>query len=617
MRLSYLENGKQLATDIEKIIFDMECDVLCIGMGAAGAYAAISAAREGASVIALERDETIGGMPIAGMVPTFYYGEVGGTFEKVEENALELDKSFEGGYKHTESRHSELFRLVLAHKVNLFCSSLALGVYFDGNRAVGVRALIRGEQKNISSKMLIDATSEGHLISMCPVTTYFGRKTDGKAAPFTNRIDYIDEDGFYGYYNDDDGYGNQYDPVEISKSIINAHASKLEILKKEKKEIVSVAPNIGVREGKRFEGVEILSYKDIIFKKKPQKTLLYCRSDLDRHGRDLAIDDEIYQNWWVISNLSTVTAKIALPMGAVVPKGLKGILSAGRCISVDSYASCAVRMNRDMFRMGECVGIAAAIATKSDKFDILDIDYDEYLMTARKYSAFDGAMKDDFAFDSPNGKLYRSVRFDLTDEEIFKGLGSESPGEAIWSCYISGEKAAEKLLKKYNGQLHYAIALGMMGRKEALPRLREEVRNRNLDYFVGCRRSNQYKTAATICLLGRLGDEGDIELLSPIVFDSEERKNPMYSMPNAPLVYASERMAYGYYQLFTHAVMAIIKLCKKSGKKDEYPGKFQELFTGDSRNEIIDFISRGAPESASGQEISEFLDNALKILKTK
>ncbi|MBR3967112.1 MAG: FAD-dependent oxidoreductase [Clostridia bacterium] len=617
MKLSYLENGKQLTEEVKNINFDMECDVLCIGMGAAGAYAAISAAREGASVIALERDENIGGMPITGMVPTFYYGEVGGTFEKVEKNAIELDKFFEGGYIHTESRHCELFRLISTHKIKLLCSSLALGVYFDGKRAIGVRALIRGEQKNIASKMLIDATSEGHIISMCPVKTYFGRIADGKAAPFTNRIDYLDEDGFYGYYNDDDGYRNQYDPVEISKSIINAHASKLEFLMKENKEIISVAPNIGVREGKRFEGEEMLSYKDILFMKKPQKTLLYCRSDLDRHGRDLAIDDEIYQNWWVISNLSTVTAKIALPMGAVVPKGLDGILSAGRCISLDSYSSSAVRMNRDMFRIGECVGIAVAIAAKSNKYNILDIDYDEYLMIARKYSAFDGAMKDDFAFDSPNGKLYRSVRFDLTDDEIFKGLNSESPGEAIWSCYISGEKAAEKLLNEYDGQLHYAIALGMMGRKEALPRLREEVRNRNLDYFVGCRRSNQYKTAAAICLLGRLGNENDIELLSTIVFDSRERKNPMYSMPNAPLVYASERMAYGYYQLFTHAVMAIIKLSKKLGKKAEYLDKFQELFTGDSRNEIIDFISRGTPESASGQEISEFLDNALKILKAE
>ena len=613
MIFSYLENGERREQKLNKLTFDKKCDLLCIGIGAAGAYAAIAAAREGADVIALEKDETIGGMPINGKVPTFYYGDEGGTYLEIESNAAEMDSVFIGGYKHIESRHSALTKLFCSYVTKLFCTSAVIGVFMDGNTVIGVKALIDSKITNISCRLLIDSTSDGHIIRMCPVKTFLGRITDGKTAPFTNRIDYIDSKGSYGYYNDDDGYCNQYNPYEFSKKILRAHAAKLSFIDKKKGRLLSVAQAAGVREGIRFEGEETLSYKSMIMGEKPEKILFYARSDLDKHGRDLAIDDELYQNWWVICNLSTVTMRIPVPFGAVVPRGLRGIVSAGRCLSVDSYASSAVRMNRDMFRMGECVGIAAAMAIKSN-CDFMDLDQNEYLKKVRKYNVFDGNMKDEYAFDAPNGSLYRPVRFDLTEAEIINGLQSDSPGEAIWACYISDGSIAEKLLKKESIDLHSAIALGIMGRKESLPTLRLAVINRNLDFFRGCRRSNQYKSAAAICLVGRLGDESDIELLSPIVFDARERMKHIYSAHNDPLVYASDRCAYGYYQIFTHAVIALLKLCRKFGKTDELRAKLDNLFSGESRSAILEFISNGDPESAAFDEAGDFMDNVLKML---
>ena len=51
MILSVLENGRILTSVIEEPSFDLFCDVLCVGAGSAGVYAADSAAREGADVI--------------------------------------------------------------------------------------------------------------------------------------------------------------------------------------------------------------------------------------------------------------------------------------------------------------------------------------------------------------------------------------------------------------------------------------------------------------------------------------------------------------------------------------------------------------------------------------
>ena len=54
MILTALENGAVTHKTIAAPTFDHTCDVLVIGAGSAGAYAADSAAREGASVILCE-----------------------------------------------------------------------------------------------------------------------------------------------------------------------------------------------------------------------------------------------------------------------------------------------------------------------------------------------------------------------------------------------------------------------------------------------------------------------------------------------------------------------------------------------------------------------------------
>ena len=101
MILSWIENKKLCEREIDAPIFDIECEVLCIGAGCAGMYAALAAAREGANTVLIENDDAIGGMHILGNVIGYYYGAKGGSFEsddhisfnnKTEKN---LQKSFE------------------------------------------------------------------------------------------------------------------------------------------------------------------------------------------------------------------------------------------------------------------------------------------------------------------------------------------------------------------------------------------------------------------------------------------------------------------------------------------------------------------------------------------
>ena len=618
MILSVLENGKRQEQFIGEVKFDRECDILCIGVGSAGGYAALAAAREGMSVIAAEKDANIGGMPVNGRVTYYYYGFAGGSFEKNDEKGRPHRGVFGTSSDHNNSDLMQimLYRSLTEQGVELMNRTVVTGVYFEGNRVVGARLFENGKEVNISSKMLIDSTSDGHVIRMCPTETYLGRDIDGKTVPFTVRCEMLNGEGRYSYNNSDSGYCNQYDVAEFSKKIIEAHAARGHD-RENGLRLVSLAPVCGVREGVRYKGEDTLKYSDIFLENHPEKVLFYAYSDIDKHGHDLALDDELYQNWWVISNLATVTVRIPVPFGSVVPKGLRGIVTAGRCLSIDSYSSSAVRMNRDMFRMGECVGIASAMAVKSGK-DFIDIDYNGFVEKAEGFGCYSGDKSKKMGFDHNAGKLpYRPVDFGISHDEIVEMLATDTPGTAIWASYRYGDEALAKRLisvlddggefLRYNA----AIALGIMGRREGIELLRELVKNRSCFYFKDCRRSNQFRSVIAICLLGRLGDKDDIELLAPIVFDDGEFERELYHTLEPLYLFCSlKNCNYVLFQHFTHAAMAICKLAKKHGI--DVRNKFEKRFSGDSRKRIIDAVTSEPPTGAFYGEIYDFMDYVLR-----
>lgn len=620
MILSVLENGGRREYPVSDVVFDRECDLLCVGIGSAGGYAALAAAREGLKVIAVEKDANIGGMPVNGRVTFYYYGFFGGSFEENDRRGKPERDIFGTSADHNNSDLMQimLYRSLCEQGVELVTHTVLTGVYLEGGRVVGARLFGNGKSFNIASKILVDSTSDGHVIRTCPVKTYLGRDADGKTVPFTVRCEMLDGEGRYRYNNSDSGYCDQYRVSEFSHKIIDAHGARKHIPKKQMR-LVSLAPVCGVREGVRYEGEEKLRYDDIFLEKSPEKVLFYAYSDIDKHGHDLALDDELYQNWWVISNLATVTVRIPVPFGAVVPKNLKGIVTAGRCLSIDSYSSSAVRMNRDMFRMGECVGIAAAMAVKAD-CEFLEVDYGEFVKKAESYGCYSGDTSKNMGFDDQTGKKpYRPVNFKMSHDELIAMLSTECPGAAVWAAYRYGDETlAKRLVAALDGEdghlkFNSAIALGIMGRKEGLGVLRQLVENRDCFYFKDCRRSNQYRSAVAICLIGRLGGREDIDLLYPIVFDNGEFERRLYHTLEPMYITCSlEGCNSVLYQHFTHAAAAILKLAKKHGvslRKD-----FEERFLGADRELIVSQMTNEPPTGAFRGEVVDFMDHILGLL---
>ena len=640
MILTALENGRLQATTVATPHFDYTADVLCIGAGSAGVYAADSAAREGASVILCELAENIGGMHVCGGVTGYYYGARGGSYEGDDEESRR-DTVFLAKGAQWEMRQIRLTERLGRSGVRVLCRYSATGLLWEGNRVIGIRAFDGQGERYLRAAITIDATSDGHLIRMTNVEKRYGKPTDGSYVPFTVRTQYI-KNGRFLSSNSDSGTMDHYDALDFSRGTVLAHANAAALLKDG--EMINLATQTGVREGLTFLGEDTVSYRDILLGKHPERILFRAYSDLDRHGSERATDEELFQSFWVVANLATVTASIPVPMGSVVPKGIRGLVSAGRCLSADTYSQSAIRMNRDMFRMGECVGIAAAMAVAAG-VDFTEIDYEEYRHRAEARGSFAGFADRNLSFDdtyaaylkkmrslgrtpdpryeglAPLDYIHIPLEFDL--EKSFPLLATDTPGVAIWSAYLSPDRAAaadrlsramstaEEDLTRYN----CAIALGLLGDERALPTLRRIVRERDCFFFKDNRRSNQFRSAVAVCLLGRLGTEEDLPLLTELLEPEELEREMYHTLPADYLYHTEPDRNFVYFAMLTHACMAICKIYRRRGlDMQQLHGQMQGLFAGDT---LLRRVTDARPGEPAYEEMQSFMQYVLRFTRAE
>ena len=68
-----------------------------------------------------------------------------------------------------------------------------------------------------------------------------------------------------------------------------------------------------------------------------------------------------------------------------------------------------------------------------------------------------------------------------------------------------------------------------------------------------------------------------------------------------------------YYQIFTHAAVALCKIAKREGDRDMIKRKIDSALTAEFCKRIISTVTHGKPESSLGVEIADFLRNVREI----
>ncbi len=132
-------------------------------------------------------------------------------------------------------------------------------------------------------------------------------------------------------------------------------------------DIIGSAPESAPRESRRIEGDIVMTGDDYLNKRIYDDAVCYTYWFIDIH-RDNKPSRIVYLN-------DEKTPSISL--GAMRPKGLLNVYTAGRCVSADRESQSAIRVKASCMAMGQAVGAAAAVALRNHTVNTRLVNTDE------------------------------------------------------------------------------------------------------------------------------------------------------------------------------------------------------------------------------------------------
>ncbi len=393
-------------------------DVLVIGSGSAGATAAITAARLGASVTLTERYGFMGGISTQ-VLDTFYgFFTPGSTARKVvggipDEVVAELVRRKAAIYRPNTygagqgiTYDPEILKVVwellaVNAGVRILYHSLMVDVLRNGQTICGAVIATKAGLWRIPARLVIDASGDADVAAKMGVP--FESASDGPIQSLTTTFKMINVDieqaravkkaDLHARMQQAAGHGytlprkegsahitplagviatnmtrvSGIDPLnveQLSQAEIEGRRQALEYARflveqipgYENATLGGFSTQIGVRESRRIFGVYRLTRADVLAARKFDDTIAQCGAPIEEHhsGQDT--------RWEYLPDGETYH----IPYRCLLPQNCEALLVAGRCLSADHDAHASVRSMGQCMAMGQAAGAAAAIALKNN-----------------------------------------------------------------------------------------------------------------------------------------------------------------------------------------------------------------------------------------------------------
>jgi hypothetical protein len=416
--------AKDITLNRKKIAVDDNWDVIVVGGGPGGCTAAISAAREGAKVLLIEATGQLGGMGTTGLVPAWcpfsdgekiiYRGLAEKIFNESKKGVPHEPKTkLDWVIINPEYLISVYDKMVTEAKVKTLFFSRVAAVEKSANDTVD--AVIVANKAGLSAfkaKVFVDATGDGDISAWAGASF---KKGDGSGVvqssslcfSFANADTYNFQNGptlhpnnpkspIYdaissGKYPLIDKHLNvvltgpgvlqfnaghlvnvdSTDPWAVSEAMMQGRviaAQYLSALQEVQPKtfagafLLRTAALLGVRDSRRIEGDYIFTVDDWMQRR--------------------TFEDEIGRNSYYLDVHKAGHKAIrykkgeshGIPYRCLTPKGLKNVITAGRCISTDEESFGSLRVMPPCLVIGEAAGMAAALAIEQSKNDVHKID---------------------------------------------------------------------------------------------------------------------------------------------------------------------------------------------------------------------------------------------------
>lgn len=395
-------------------------NLIVVGGGLSGVAAAISAAREGLSVLLIESANCLGGAAVNCLVNPFmpYWTNVKNENGKSERYCLSRGifneilqelSSVNALDDNQMTFHEEYLKIVLNRKVQkegidlLFHSYLVNVTKNNGNIKSVVVANKSGNQEYFSD-YFIDATGDADLAALSGSPYHLGRNQDNLCQPMTLcfRVGNVDLEKYkksqpmindlYQSMQRQGKIKNIREDVLIFSTLVNGvlHFNSTRIVKKnpinafditiaeieareqvfelfeflkvnvdgfQNSQLLMTAAQIGVRESRMIDGVYVLTGGDLVACTKFEDSIAIGNYDIDIHNPEGSGTSHYY---------FPEGQYYTIPYRSLQPIGTNNLLVAGRCISTTHEAQASIRIMPICCCLGEAAGIAISVAAKDE-----------------------------------------------------------------------------------------------------------------------------------------------------------------------------------------------------------------------------------------------------------
>jgi FAD dependent oxidoreductase/FAD binding domain len=348
-----------------------EADVLVVGGGTAGTIAAIQAARAGAKTVLVERGTQLGGTTTTGGVsfPGLFdaWGQqiIAGIGWELVRQAVELDNGTLPDFSKIPARHWQnqvhVNPFVYALLAEEACVKAGVTIaYYESPLSVEqtadgwmVETVGPGVYRQVRCRQIIDCTGGASVVGMLNLPRLRENETQPSSLLYklggVHSVGRAQLDQLYVHGADSST------SVTLTQANMDGRRSLLKKLRAQKdtSRLVHMQPETAHRESYRILGETVITIDDYTSGRVFDDAVCYAFYPVDLHTRSGVKPKALARG--------TVPT---IGLRALVPKGSRNIMAAGRCVSSDRLANSGLRVQASCMAMGQAAGAAAALAAQ-------------------------------------------------------------------------------------------------------------------------------------------------------------------------------------------------------------------------------------------------------------
>jgi hypothetical protein len=387
------------APHIEQTI---DCDVLVAGSGTAGAVAAIAAARSGAKVYALEMAMFAGGIGTGGGIVSYHGGHSGGIQENLDRSTTDMTILLSGHPSYWEKAGTKIWHHD-SKKLAIHQNFDQVGVSFEGDTLLfaverdesgtvhSVLAVRAGKVTRYRARTFIDSTGDGDLCALAGADFVEGRPGDNRTLSYSQvAFALVQHEGWFhlAMMNFDSGWVDATDPEDLTRARLEGLLHQLHEDWEYPSRPFLVSPLLGIRQSRNIITDLSLTMNHLVSGARFADTLGNASAYADSHSVDYEFESDAMFFYFLVCRCFNHPLHTDLPYRMLLPKGLNNVWVACRAAGVDIDATYCVRMQRDMQRLGEAAGVAAAFCARNEEAS-RNVDMTELQQALRITGALD------------------------------------------------------------------------------------------------------------------------------------------------------------------------------------------------------------------------------------